>query len=254
MTEGRPSPPSYSFVVNRGLTFRNPIDVRMVDKLIDVLELAPGQRMVDIGCGGGELLIRVAQRHGTAGTGIDRSSETIAYARELAQARAPRADLVFHAQDAGNLRSARGAYDLAACVGARAALGRYDEALARLRDLAGPRGQVLLGETYWLREPTVGQLTALGVTRDTLPTLKAVFKAGIAAGLVPRYAVTSGVETRDRYLWTRVRNCERYAVEHPGDAGAAALCRWAWTERGRHVGHGGRDVQGFGLFLFARDR
>ncbi|MGJ4804231.1 cyclopropane fatty acyl phospholipid synthase [Luteimonas sp. SDU82] len=47
------------------------------------LGLAPGMRLLDIGCGWGELLRFAAERHGIAGVGLTVSVEQAAYAREL---------------------------------------------------------------------------------------------------------------------------------------------------------------------------
>jgi len=47
------------------------------------LGLAPGMRLLDIGCGWGELLRYAAERHGVSGVGITISTQQAAHAREL---------------------------------------------------------------------------------------------------------------------------------------------------------------------------
>jgi len=47
------------------------------------LGLKPGMRLLDIGCGWGEMLRYAAERHGVAGVGVTISREQAAYAREL---------------------------------------------------------------------------------------------------------------------------------------------------------------------------
>lgn len=54
-----------------------------LDLVYRKLQLAPGQRVLDIGCGWGEALKFAAERYGVSGIGLTISCEQAAYAREL---------------------------------------------------------------------------------------------------------------------------------------------------------------------------
>ncbi|OGT57246.1 MAG: cyclopropane-fatty-acyl-phospholipid synthase [Gammaproteobacteria bacterium RIFCSPHIGHO2_12_FULL_63_22] len=54
-----------------------------LDLVCRKLQLAPGQRVLDIGCGWGEALKFAAERYGISGIGLTISCEQAAYAREL---------------------------------------------------------------------------------------------------------------------------------------------------------------------------
>src|SRR6202008_2786332 len=60
---------------------------RKLDLICRKLMLAPGERLLDIGCGWGSLLIHAAERYGVEATGITLSQNQFDYAREAVAAR-----------------------------------------------------------------------------------------------------------------------------------------------------------------------
>ena len=127
--------------------FHNPLDPARIDAAIDRLGLGPGDRVLDVGCGPGELLVRIAERTGAGGLGVDRSELVIEQARRRAAARAPEAALEFVAGDADGLE---GAFAAACCLGSSHALGGLEPALEWL---AGCARTVLLADGFWHASP-----------------------------------------------------------------------------------------------------
>jgi len=69
--------------------FTNDIDQAQADKLEHVcrkLRLKPGERLLDIGCGWGAMLIYAAKHHGVTGHGVSLSEEQTKLARERVRA------------------------------------------------------------------------------------------------------------------------------------------------------------------------
>ena len=81
------------------MPFNNPINSEKADRLIQLLELRPGSRALDAGCGAGEFLLRVVSRHGVRGVGVDRESKCIAQANDNAAARGLTSSCDFFARD-----------------------------------------------------------------------------------------------------------------------------------------------------------
>ena len=103
------------------LPFHNPLDPAVVDEVLEVAGLAPDDRAVDLGCGPGELLVRLAERKGCGGLGVDLAEAQIDEARGApGSPRTARGARVPHDQGRGRRRRVRA---LSACVGSAHALG-----------------------------------------------------------------------------------------------------------------------------------
>jgi len=230
--------------------FHDPLDPAVVDEVLAFARLGPGDRAVDIGCGPGELLVRLAERTGCGGLGVDLAAGQIEEARRRAAARAPDAGLEFVAGDAA---AVQGAFALSACVGSTHALGGLDEALDRMVALTLPRGHVLLGDGFWAREPTDAYLQALGgATRDELPDFAGLVRAGEPHGLTAVHVRVASEADWDRYEWTLIANGERFLVEHADAPEADDLRAWVGAARDRITAPGGRGTMGFALVLLRR--
>ena len=204
--------------------------------------------MWEAACGKGELLVRLAERHGVRGTGVDISPYEIVVARERAAARAPAAGLAFIEGDAAAYPPAPASVDLAVCLGASWIWGGHRGTLQALRSFAKPGGLVLVGEPYWRREPEPGYLAAAELAAGDFSTLQGnVAIAAEESSLL--YALPSRDEDWDRYEFLQVRAAERYARAHPDDPDVGELL--ARTRRGADAYlRWGRDTLGWSIYLF----
>ena len=230
--------------------FHDPLDPAVVDEVLDVARLQPGDRALDLGCGPGELLVRLAERTGCGGLGVDLAAAQIEEARRRAAARAPQAGLEFVAGDAGAIE---GEFALSACVGSTHALGGLDAALGRMAQLTLAGGHVLVGDGFWAREPTDEYLQALGgASRDELPDFARLVRAGGRHGLTAVHVRVASEADWDRYEWTLIANGERFLAEHADAPEADDLRAWVGAARDRITAPGGRGTMGFALVLLRR--
>jgi SAM-dependent methyltransferase len=221
----------WSRVAHEGLEIMNPIPAEKLDEAIGVLDLPAGATVLDLGCGKGDLLRRLADRYGVTGVGVDISADLLAEARRLA----PEFELV--EADASAYDPGR-PFDLAASLGGPVTL-------EHLRVLAKPGGLVLLGGGYWRRAPSQEYLDALGATEDELTDYETLCRAGALV-----HAVTASAEDFDRYEGAWAENGERYAAAHPDEPGVDEFLGWIRNGRRRYLELGGRETLGFGLFVF----
>jgi SAM-dependent methyltransferase len=236
------------------MPFHNPISQGAVDMLVGLLPLGARDGVLDVGCGRGELLIRIAEATGAHGFGLDSSDAQIARARREAAARVPATEMVFEARDAGTLVAPAGTFALAACVGSSHALGGLGPTLERLTELVRPGGHVLLGEGYWIRPPLELELDVLGASADELPDLPGLLASGQSHQLRPVYVATATDEDWRRYEWAYVFNLETYAAACPDEPGVDLVQSRAGAMRERRllaVEHG--EFLGFALVCWQRD-
>lgn len=85
-----------------------------LDHVCRKLQLKPGDRVVEAGCGWGSLALHMAERYGAKVKAYNISREQVAYAREAAQ-RAGLADRVEYVED--DYRNIEGEYDVFVSVG-----------------------------------------------------------------------------------------------------------------------------------------
>jgi SAM-dependent methyltransferase len=230
-----------SLIAHGELRLWNPLGEAALDGVIALLDLAAGASVLDVACGRGEVLRRVAERFDVHGTGYDADPALVEQA-------APGLDLQVRDSPPD------GSFDLVICIASSHALGGFPEALQSLRELAKPGGQVLLGEGYWRRPPSDEYLEALGgATSDELPDYPGLMGAAEEAGLTPLHSSVASEADWDRYEWRLILNAERWAATHPDDPGAGLLLERARRARDRMTMPGGRETLGFALTLLRRE-
>jgi SAM-dependent methyltransferase len=247
------TPVRISAIGHGDLAFHNPIPEQAVEELLDLLALGPADRALDVGCGRGELLIRIAEGSGAGGLGIDRSDEQIARARHEVATRVPGVEMHFEARDAATLVAPAAAFALAACIGSSHALGSLDETLARLTELVRPGGYLLVGEGYWLRKPAPEELEPLGAAESDLGSFANLLSVGESYGLAPVHVAVATPRDWDSYEWAYVFNLDRYAAGHPDEEGIELVRQRADAMRRRRLLAAERgEMLGFALVTWRR--
>ncbi|MEM7387017.1 MAG: hypothetical protein AAF514_18935, partial [Verrucomicrobiota bacterium] len=69
------------------MLFNSPLSAQKADRLIDSLPLLSDERILDVGCGEAEFLIRVIEQKEGIGLGVDQNGGCISRARQAASGR-----------------------------------------------------------------------------------------------------------------------------------------------------------------------
>ncbi|MDE9365136.1 methyltransferase domain-containing protein [Luteipulveratus sp. YIM 133132] len=175
------------------LTFMTPLSETHAERLVAFLahDLRDG-RVVDIGCGWGELLMRVVQAAPAAtGLGVDLDGVSTAHGVRLAEQRALSGRLRFEVRDA---RDVDGPVAAAICIGASQVWGRpveenqpmdYRSALRALRALLEPGSRLVYGEGIWSQPPTDAAVSPLAGRHDEFVTIAELLDIAVDEGFRP---------------------------------------------------------------------
>ncbi len=115
---------------------------RKLDLICRKLELQPGERFLDVGCGWGSLVIHAAAEYGVEATGITLSAEQAHLAERRAKEAGVEGRVTILQRD---YREVEGTFDAIASVGMFEHVGRNQlrRYFGRLRDLLTPGGRLL---------------------------------------------------------------------------------------------------------------
>jgi SAM-dependent methyltransferase len=232
------------------MLFRAPLSADRADALIARLDLPARAMALDVGCGQGELLLRIAARWGCQGLGVDLDAASIAAARTAAAARGLPVD--FRRDDARLLMLPP--VDLAVCIGASQAYGRgpraWDNTLRNFSRLVRPGGKMLIGEGTWLRPPPPEYRALLGSDPGVERTHREHLVSATAQGLVVLHEETCSRAECDDFAAGSHRLVARSAAQAPDSPAHQERLRVSerWQEGYRRWG---RHTLGFGFYLLS---
>jgi cyclopropane fatty-acyl-phospholipid synthase-like methyltransferase len=206
------------------LTFLSPLCEARADRLVGFLAAGQPSTVLDVGCGWGELLLRVlAAAPGARGLGLDLDEEAIASGHRLAVDRGLADRATFEARDA---REVTGSYGAISCVGASQIWGPdvseaqpldYASALAALRALLPRGGRLAYGEGVWSATPTPAATAPLSGRDDEFVTLGALVALAEQHGFAVLAAHEADLDEWDVFESGFTAGYARWLAEHEAD-------------------------------------
>ncbi|MFC2112673.1 SAM-dependent methyltransferase [Bacteroidota bacterium] len=228
----------------------NPTSEEKLTRLVELLRLPTDAQVVDIACGKGEFLIRLAEAYGARGVGIDISPFYIADAERRLGARASGVGITFTQMNGADFRPDEPhSLDLASCIGASWIFGGHTGTLDALISMVKPSGWVIVGEPYWLQEPSEAYLDASGVAREDFGSHFSNAQAGEQRGLDLVHAIVSSNDDWDRYEGLQWYATAEYARTHPDDPDLAEVVERVGKARAAYL-RWGRDTLGWAIYTF----
>lgn len=222
-----------------------PLSVDHAELLMDRLDVRPGARVVDLGCGWGELLLRVVARADRAtGTGVDTDAGALTRARRLAAERHLDARVQFAEADVAGWT---GSADRLLCVGASHAFGGTTSALEALARVLPPGGRMLFGDGYWETVPSPAATEMFG---DQVLSLAGVLEACRSAGWRVIHMSVASQQEWDDFESTFRAGRQEWLLANSGDPRAAGVRDWLDARERQYITVY-RGVLGFAYLVLA---
>jgi SAM-dependent methyltransferase len=173
----------YYDIIHQRHSVMNPVDESKLECLYDLLELKRNARVIDIGCGKGEMLIRLAEKYDIKGLEIDKSPYCVREAERRKRQRVPQSDLRFLEMDGEQYKPESGeSSDLTMCIGATWIYGGYKNTLRALGGMTRSPGFVMVGEPFWRTNPPQEYLQSEGLSADSFDTNHGNVRTGESEG------------------------------------------------------------------------
>lgn len=232
-----------------------PLSVAHADVLLERLDLHPGMRVVDLGCGWGELLMRALERseggsasndedHVVRGIGLDTDPVALQRGRTLARQRGLDERIEFVHTDAATWS---GTAERAMCVGSSHAFGTTQAALNALTALLPPGGRLLFGDCYWQTSPTPAAMDIFG---DQIRTLAELMDTSRATGWRAIHMSTADQQEWDEFESTSRAGWQEWLLANSSDPRAEEIRQWLDTREHQYI-HSYRGVLGFAYLVLA---
>ncbi|MET9886443.1 class I SAM-dependent methyltransferase [Streptomyces sp. NPDC006430] len=226
---------------------KSPLDDESVRQLLDRGITRGDERVLDLGCGAGEWLLRALSAHPDLhAEGVDISESALADARHAASRLGVEERLVLHHRKAADFTSPH-RFDVVLSFGAAHAFGGLLPTLAAAREHLAPGGRVLIGEGFWDREPTQEAVEMLGDFTDLASTVDRV----TADGWTPVHGHVSTRRELDDYEWACWGSLASWALDHPADPNSSEALAVAATRRSEWL-RTYRDTWGFVSLVLRR--
>ena len=222
------------------------------ERLCRLLRLEPEAQVLDIACGKGEFLIRLAELYDISGVGVDISPYCISDCLRKRQNRVANCSVEFIEMDGVKYEPEMPeSFDLTMCIGASWVYGGYRGTIRALKKMAKQGGLIVVGEPFWLKEPSEEYLKADKMKREEFGTHYENVRAGEEEGLTCIYTIVSNHDDWDHYETLGWWAIDEYEKTNPNDQDNLEILERKKREKETYL-RWGRETLGWAIYVFKK--
>lgn len=240
----------FSAIAHKNHAFYNPVNPTKIDKVIELLFLTTHDKIIDIGAGKGEILLRIIENYSSNCIAIEQYGDFVEQLKVNAKNRGVLNNIEVIKQDANLvIKKLNQEFNVGICIGSSHALGGYPKTIESLTNIVVKGGYIVLGEIYWRKKPDTEYLKFFGGDeKDVLSHSENIFKAQ-EYGLIPLWSSVSNEDDWDAYEWLYSKSIEDYCYNNPEDPDCSEMLERIRSWREMYL-KWGRETLGFGIYLF----
>ena len=235
-------------IIEANHRIQNPFTDEKLDRLGERLNLQHGMNQLDLACGKGEMLARWSARYGIHGLGVDISDVFLKAAQRRADELGATDRLQFVNSDAATYKAKPAAYDMVSCIGATWIGDGTLGTLELMKPALKPGGTLLVGDIWWIEDPSDAACEAIGLTRDYLTDLGGMPDRFAEAGLILVDMIAAAREDFDEYESLHWRTAYHWLRDNPDDPQHAEFAAWVESNKRSYLRYERRYV-GWGVFV-----
>lgn len=234
--------------IERYHTIQNPTSEEKLDLATSYCAVRDGMRILDVGCGKGWLLRRLAKQFDIQATGLEINPTFAAEARRLAAAENLAARIHIMEGPALDFRAKPASFDVVMCIGASFALGGFEPALDWMSRAAKRGGAIALGEVFAKELPYPADVPRGGQFDFDYPgrSLWTTVETIRAHGMRLRGLIEASIDDWDRYHSLHMQAALDWTLKDPGHPDAARLNDPAMLRRNLELD---RRYSGWAIFV-----
>jgi ubiquinone/menaquinone biosynthesis C-methylase UbiE len=247
----------FTTIAHQGRDLLGPVSGETVDAMIGELASALDAagisqlRVLDVGCGKGEMLVRTLEVLGGRGVGVEPNPAFAADARARIVARMPADHAAIIEAELDQASLPDHTFTVVICAGALHAFGGWREALTGMRRLVASGGLALMGPGYWQQPPASEYLAAFGGEEGEQESLPRTLSAAEDAGWQVLACHESSDAEWEDYEQSYAAQVRAWCAAHADDLDAPAFRERieTWNAAYRRWG---RTTMGYALLLLRR--
>jgi len=222
------------------------------EKLCQLFRLRQRDHVLDIACGKGEFLVRLAELYNISGVGVDISPYCIKDCLEKKRNRVPNAKINFIELDGKDYKpESNEMFNLSMCIGASWVYGGHRGTLQALKNMTKPDGLIAVGEPFWLKEPEEEYLKTEELKKEEIGTHYDNVKIGEGEGLTCLYTLVSNQDDWDHYETLQWWNVDTYIRRNSEDSDNQELLEKTKIGKESYL-RWGRDTLGWAIYVFRK--
>jgi len=230
----------------------NPMSKNKLEGLFSLLDIKQGSKVLDIACGKGEPLIRLAELFNIIGIGVDISPYFIKDCEKKKSERIPESDIRLIEMDGVKyVPENNELFDLTMCIGASFVYNGFTGTINALKKMTKLNGLIITGEPYWIKEPDDEYLKMSGIKKEEFSSNYKNIDIGEKEGLNCIYTLASNHDDWDHYETLQWWSAYDYVTANPDDPDNSELLNKINKAKAEYLLYG-RDALGWAIYVFKK--